>query len=450
MAVVAPFRALRYNLDKIAGMEQVVTPPYDVINSKQQDDYYNTEPHNIIRLELNRKRDTDNSSENRYTRATAHLENWMQSGVLARDDQPAFYISETYYTDADGNQRVRRGYFTLLRVEEFEKGVVLPHEKTFSEHKEDRLALIKQSRTNISPIFALFPDDENAVMSALETGMGDAPNYDFSDPMGLRQKLFAVTDPDACCQVQKLMADKVIFIADGHHRYETALNYRNYMRQQYPGAGPNAAFEYVMVYLCSMSDPGLTVFACHRAVPQLGGFAARDFLHLARDHFNITELDASGRLSGKSAEFVEALERAGKSAPSIGMASGDSDKLYILSLKDGAMDGETSPDIEGPLGDLDVVVLTRMILEKLLGMDNQARDMAHLISYNSDTNDVLNQIQAGGYRVAFLLNPTKVEQVKAVAEAGLIMPRKSTFFYPKVLTGLTMNYIVPEEEITAC
>ncbi len=450
MAVVAPFRALRYNLDKIAGMDKVVTPPYDVINAKQQDGFYNSEPHNIIRLELNRKRDTDNSTDNRYTRATAHLQNWMESGVLARDDQPAFYVSETYYKDSDGTPKVRRGYFTLLRVEEFEKGVVLPHEKTFSEHKEDRLALIKQCRTNISPIFALFPDDGNEVMAALETGMSSEPDYDFNDPMGLRQKLYAVTDASACCQVAKLMADKVVFIADGHHRYETALNYRNHMRQQYPDAGPNAAFEYVMVYLCSMSDPGLTVFACHRAVPQLGGFAARDFLHLASDYFNITEFAAPGQLGEKSAEFVEALEKAGQQAPSIGLAAQDSDKLYILSLKDGAMDDESGPDVQGPLGDLDVAVLTRMILEKLLGMDNNARDMAHLISYNSDLGDVLSQIQSGDYRVAFLLNPTKVEQVKAVAEAGLIMPRKSTFFYPKVLTGLTMNHIVPEEQIDVC
>lgn len=449
MAVVAPFRALRYNLDKIAGMEQVVTPPYDVINASQQDGFYNADPHNIIRLELNRKRDSDSAADNRYTRAAEHLQRWMQSGVLKRDEKPAFYVSRTTYQDPDGNERVRTGFFTLLRLEDFDAGVVLPHERTFTEHKEDRLALIKKTRANISPIFALYPDDQNAVMGALQNAQAPAPDYDFIDPMGLRQQLHAVSDPAACASVRKLMADKVIFIADGHHRYETALNYRNHMRGQCPEAGLPASFNYVMVYLCSMSDPGLTVFACHRAVPRLDGFSAVDFMRHARQDFDEQVIEAPGGLAANAPVLVEALAQAGRQRPSIGMACHDSDKLHILSLKPGAMDAEEGPDVFGPLRQLDVAVLTRMILEKILGLDNNARDMAHLISYNSDTRDTLAQVQSGQARVAFLLNPTKVEQVKAVAEAGLIMPRKSTYFYPKALTGLTLNLVLPDEDIAA-
>jgi uncharacterized protein (DUF1015 family) len=268
--------------------------------------------------------------------------------------------------------------------------------------------------------------------------------------MGLPQKLYRVTDPRACQRVEELMSDKVIFIADGHHRYETALNYRNYMRQLHPEAGPEASFNYTLTYLCSMSDPGLTIFACHRMVPRLDGFGAQDFLALAKPYFEVREMPLNGDLEAAKAEITAALAELDEKRNSMGMVSHDSDKAYLLTLKPGVMDNAISPDMEGPLSRLDVVILTHLVLEKILGLDNTARDQEHTIRYVADMIQVLDEVKSGRAHLAFLLNPTKVEQVQDVAKAGLIMPRKATYFYPKVLTGLVINPLNPGEKAGGC
>ncbi|RJX35613.1 MAG: DUF1015 domain-containing protein [Desulfarculus sp.] len=450
MADVAPFRALRYDQSKISSLTSVVTPPYDVINAQQQAEYYASAPYNIIRVELNKKRQSDSAKENRYTRSAQHFANWRAQGVLRRDREPAFYLSETTYTDAEGHQRVRRGFFTLLKVEDVSERKVLPHEKTFTVHKEDRFQLTKAVQANISPIFALYPDDDNQVMAALDAAREAEPIEDFVDPLGLPQKLYRISDGQACRRVQELMADKIIFIADGHHRYETAINYRNYMRSQMPQAGPQASFNYTMTYLCSMNDPGLTIFACHRLLPHLEGFAAEDFLPLARPYFDVQEISIHGRPDEVRRRITQALAEADARGNSLGLVSHESDTGYLLTLKPGVAESLGGPDMEGPLAKLDVVVLTSLVLEKLLGLDNAARDQEHTIQYLADMHDVLDKVRYGKARLAFLLNPTKVEQVQAIATAGLVMPRKATYFYPKVLTGLVINPLDPAEKVAGC
>lgn len=450
MPVVAPFRAVRYNPQKVADLADVVTPPYDVISHEQQESFYAADPHNIIRMELNRKRDSDTAQDNRYTRAAEHFQAWREEKVFIREESPSFYISETTYIDADGNQQVRRGFFTALRVADLSERKVLPHEKTFTAHKEDRFQLTKAVQANVSPIFALYPDDLNEVMTALDQGKEPVPLNDFVDPMGLPQRLYRVSDPATCRRVQELMEDKVLFIADGHHRYETALNYRNYMRELHPEAGPEALFNYTLTYLCSMSDPGLTIFACHRLVPRLDGFGAEDFLALAKPFFEVQEVPINGDAETAKAKLTEALARADTQSNTLGLVSHDTDKAYLLTLKPGVMEANGNPDLAGPLADLDVVVLTHLVLDKILGFDNNARDQDHTIRYLADMTHVLQEVKSGRSRLAFLLNPTKVEQVQAVAEAGLIMPRKATYFYPKVLTGLVINLLSPDEQAQAC
>ncbi|MFZ5585379.1 MAG: DUF1015 domain-containing protein [Thermodesulfobacteriota bacterium] len=450
MAVVMPFRALRYDPALVPDLRRVVTPPYDVISPREQDDFYRAHPHNVIRVELNRASDRETPQDNCYTRAAAHLREWVAEGVLRRDERPAFYISETTYADSDGSPRTRRGFFTALRVEDFSAGVVLPHEKTFTGHKEDRLKLTMATGANVSPIFALYPDDANAVWSLLDAAKEPAPLADFTDPFGLPQKLHAVRDPEACRAVRELMADKVIFIADGHHRYETALNYRNHMRGRFPGRGADAAFNHVLTYLCSMSDPGLTVFPCHRVLPRRDGFDVRDFLPAAAPYFTWTEIPAGGDLAEAKARLQAVLAEAGNERPSFGLVAQDAPSFYVLSLREGVRRGEVMDVAEPELKDLDVVVLTDIVLDKILGLDNQARDQLHTIKYVSRLGEVVDEVRSGQARLAFLLNPTRVEQVQAVAEAGLIMPRKSTYFYPKVLTGLVINPLDPDEDLTGC
>ncbi len=450
MAVVAPFRALRYNPAKISSMTNVVTGPYDVINAQQQEAFYQADPFNVIRLELNKTTEADDASNNIYTRAAANLRQWMAEQVLLRDGQPAFYASETTYQDAGGQTRTRKGYLTLLRVEDYSTGVILPHELTFTGHREDRLKLTKAAGANMSPIFALYPDEENQVYGLMEQARAAQPLADFDDHAGLRQRLYAVDDPHACQEIQRLMLDKVIFIADGHHRYETALNYRNHMRELHPGRGPAASFNYLLTYLCSMSDPGLTVFPCHRMLPHLDGFDARDFLALAKQWFNVQEIPIAGDAARARAQLSEALFKAGLKRPSFGLASHDSDSFYVLSLKVGVRRTGPMQSTEPALKDLDVVVLSEVILNHILGLDNNACDQLHTIKYMSIMNEALDEVASGQARAVFLLNPTKVSQVEAVANQRLVMPRKSTFFYPKVLTGLTINLIDPNEDAPTC
>ena len=440
MAEVAPFRALRYELGDRGDLGRVVTPPYDVINAEQQERFYSSSPHNVIRLELNRVRPEDDRQNNRYTRAAAHLRTWLDQGVLRPEPRPAMYLSRTTYRDHQGHTRTRTGFFTLLRVEDFARGVVLPHEKTFTDHKEDRFQLTKATHANISPIFALYPDDENQVVRALEEIPPAAPPLEFTDPLGLDQSLAVIDDPQVHQRVQQLMADKRIYIADGHHRYETALNYRDYMRKKHPQAGPRAPWEYVLVYLCSMSDPGLAVFPCHRLVPQLGGFAARDFLLHAEPYFEHQALPLGPAGSEDLEALTAALARAGERGSSLGLVSAESDSFHLLTLKPQVME-QTFPEMPEPLRELDVVVLTNLVLERILGFDDSYRDRVHTIEYLSDLKEVIGRVRGGDARLAFVLNPTRLEQVKAVAREGLIMPRKATYFYPKVLTGLVIYHM---------
>lgn len=450
MAEVAPFRAVRYNRERVSSLSKVVIPPYDVIKPEEQEAFYQAEPHNFIRLELNKVQETDNAQDNIYTRAARHFQDWLAEGALMRDERPAFYINETTYLDADGQTKTRKGFLTLLKVEDFASGVVLPHEKTFTGHKEDRLKLTKAAGANLSPIFALYPDEDNQVQRLLEGARRPEPLADFTDQAGPVQRLYAVDDPAACAAVQRLMLDKVIFIADGHHRYETAINYRNHMRQLHPGRGDNAAFNYVMVYLCSMSDPGLTVFPCHRILPVLSGFTARDFLALAKNWFNFQEIPFGGDPAGARAKLAQALAAAGTKRPSFGLASRESQSYHVLSLKVGMRRTGPLQNVEPALRDLDVVVLSDLVLEHILGLDNMATDQVHTIKYISSMHEALDEVAAGKAQAAFMMNPTRVSQVEAVAKQGLIMPRKSTYFYPKVLAGLTVNLIVPEEDAPAC
>ena len=450
MAVIAPFKALRYDQSKIPSLNQVVTPPYDVISEAQQEAFYQSDPHNIIRIELNKPAEIETVEDNIYTRAGAHLRDWMAQGILARDQKPALYLSETTYIDSDGQTKVRKGFFTALKVEDYSTGMVLPHEKTFTGHKEDRLKLTKATGANVSPIFALYPDEENQVHQLLERARRPEPLADFVDPAGLPQRLYAVDDEQACREAQRLMSDKKIFIADGHHRYETGLNYRNYMRQLHPGRGDSATFNYVLTYLCSMSDPGLTVFPCHRLVPYRHGFDAKDFLVLAKHFFNVEEIPFGDDQQKARQRLAASLAKAGEKRPSIGMVSMDSQSFYVLSLKVGVRRTGPMQATEPALKDLDVVVLNDVVLDHILGLDNNATDQLHTIKYISNLGEVVDEVQSGRAHLAFLMNPTKVSQVEAVAQQGLVMPRKSTYFYPKVLTGLVLHLIVPQEDAATC
>jgi uncharacterized protein (DUF1015 family) len=430
VAEIAPFRALRYNLELVGRIEDVVTPPYDVINPRQQDLYYAASPYNIIRLELNKRLPTDNGNDNPARRAGELLRRWRAEGVLKRDPRPSLYYCETEY-DAEGERRCRQGFIGVVRAEEF-GGAVRRHELTFSGVKVGRLHLIRECQANLSPVFGLYDDPSRRAVTALAACAKGSPELDFTDDGGSRHRFWRVDDPAALREATEVLRESVIVVADGHHRYETAVAFAQEMRSRFPEAPPEAPFNYVMMYLCDSGAPGLTVLPAHRVLAPPAGFSLDDFERRAADYFDLVRFPQEGQ-----GEFLAALKANGASAKSsIGLYAGPGEDYRLLRLKEGVMAGPVGEDLPQPLRRLDVIVFGRLVLERLLGLPGDENE--GLIQYIPDTAQALEAAGSTG-RLAFLLNATPVWQVQEVARHSLTMPRKSTYFHPKAVSGLTIH-----------
>lgn len=440
MAQVLPFKGIRYNPQHIGDLSKVVTPPYDVISSREQQAFYDRHPNNIIRLDLNPATVDDSAENTPHTRAAANFEAWQNDGALMRDEKPAVYLTSVTFPLND-IPVTRYGMIVAVRLEPFDKGIVLPHEKTFSKVKSERLELMKFCHANFSPIFSLYSDEGGIQETVRAAAKDQTPELDVIDDMGLRHKMWMVNDADVLQRVTAAFDGKQIFIADGHHRYETALNYRNWVAGQDPNFSDDHPANFVMMYLSSMEDPGLVVLPAHRMlldvpVERLSGLAEK-----ARAYFDVEVMPAAVPPTSeeKDAFFERLASRADANA--IGVYIGTDTSFLIFTLKAGAMEARFGDEISDVLGSLDVTVLTRLIFMDLLGFDQERLDNEKLIGYSSNGHDAIAAIVAGKYEVAFLLNSTKTEQVRAIAEQGLIMPRKTTYFFPKVITGQVMNVL---------
>jgi len=426
---------LRYSLARVGRIEDVVTPPYDVISPAEQERYYAASPYNIVRLELNKAQAGDNDHDNPARRAAAELSRWRAEGVLARDPEPSFYLCETDYA-AQGQRYCRRGFIGVVRAEEF-GGMVRRHEMTFSRVKADRLRLIQECRANLSPVFGLYDDAADAAIQALAAHATGAPEASFDDQGGCTHRLWRVSNPAALRTATEVLGRSVIVVADGHHRYETAVLYGQQMRARYPEAPPRAPFNYVMMYLCNSLAPGLTVLPAHRLVAAPAGFSLPEFERSAAAFFEVERL---GQAGGREAFLAALTARGAAGRSAIGLYAGAGEPYRLLTLKDGVMDrlmdGPAGDSLAGPLRRLDVVVFGRIVLQRLLGLPGDEDEK--LIQYVSDSNQALETASATG-RLAFLLNPTKVSQVQEVAAQSLTMPRKSTYFCPKVMSGLAIH-----------
>ncbi len=441
MATVLPFKGVLYNPERIADAADVTTPPYDVISPDEQAAYYDRHPNNVVRLILNRETDTDTPGNTPHTRSAAFFQQWISDDILRRDDQEALYLKAITYTHA-GESITRYGLIARVGVEPFEKRIVLPHEKTFSKVKSERLELLKATRCNYCPIFSLYPDD-GGILTTLEGAVDkSAPIVDFIDDQAHRHRLWRITDPAIQRQVTEAMQPKRLFIADGHHRYETSLNYRNYLKETDPTFDDRHPANYVMMYLCSMSDPGLIILPAHRLLKAVSAADMEKALESARAYFDIAQYSfTADNRQGVEQSFLTALE-AGADRQAIGIYAHRAPVFYLLSLKAGVMDDLFGDELDTALRFLDVSVLTRLVFMKVLGFDQQRLDNEALIGYASTADKALDAIDSGKYKVAFILNPTRIAQVQDVAQKGLIMPRKSTYFYPKVKSGLVMNALM--------
>jgi uncharacterized protein (DUF1015 family) len=416
MADVRPLRALRYDPARAGDLTKVVAPPYDVIDPEQRAALAAGSPHNVVEIDL------PQDPEDPYAAAATTFAQWRDEEVLVRDDEPAFWALVQDYTGPDGRRYTRHGFFARIRVEEYGPGRIRPHERTHPGPKEDRLRLTRATKANLSPIFALHDDPENAAWRALEPHTDGEPFADITDPDGTRHRLWRVADPAAVEAVGAALEPSELLIADGHHRYETARVYA----EEIGGEGPH---RYVMACLVALQDPGLTVFPTHRLLTGLDE-AKRDALREAvtRDwDVEPVDLDTIEPAPGDSA------------AVELGYLDTGHRRPLRLTLKDQATADAALPDRSDAYRHLDTAVLEALILTGALGMSED--DISHLngLDYSRTTEEARERVLSGDVQAAFFMGPTPVSRIRDVAAAGEVMPPKSTFFYPKILTGLLFH-----------
>jgi len=429
MAKIFPFRALRYDSSKVS-VGDVVTQPYDKISPAAQDRYYKASPYNLVRIILGKPEPGDGDQQNVYSRASAFLNAWRQEHVLARDAELSIYLyTQTFNIPGDpsGAQAERRGLIAAGQLEPYDAKVVFRHEQTLSKPKADRLNLLRATKAHFGQIFMLYSDPAGEVDSLLATNR--PPDVEVTDEYGVIHRLWKVSDAAAIARVQQTMANKNLIIADGHHRYETALNYRNEMRQQL-GQSENAPYERVMMTLVNMDSKGLVVLPTHRVVFGLDAFDESKLTADLQKYFDVEQLDRTGDLPAALSQMHEA----GKHKTALLAVTATA--RYLLRAKD----SQQSPSLDGQSAQqrtLDVVQLHKLILEETLGMSEEdIRDQKHL-KYVREAREGVDEVGRGA-NVAFLMNPVRMGQVRDIAFSGEVLPQKSTDFYPKLLSGLTI------------
>lgn len=457
MAFIAPFRGLRYNLNKINRMEDVVTPPYDVIDEKGQNELLTKNPHNMIHLDLTKNFTKETITEERYSGAKNLFERWQDEDILTRDEKPSFYIYNINYTHPSGRRLNRKGMVALVRLAEFSEGIVKPHEKTFRDVTTDRLRLLDTCKAQFSQIFSFYSDPKNEIMQILEGACSQEPLCEANDAHGNTHTLWQVYDENAIAQAQKLFQEKSVYIADGHHRYTTALQMRELVQERNGKVPETSPYNHTMMYLCCMEDPGLSVLPTHRLLHWQGAVSLDALQEKLAGSFHVQEVKDASRevLVG---EALSRMEDGRSNAIMIGLYHPGEDRCLLLALKNGVMDtvfgaGGGEADLPQPLRELDVVVLSDLILDHLFKSCRNHCEHHQFIEYFSDPAEALD---VGVKKAAssddttpllFLLNPTLVAQVERIADAGLVMPHKSTYFYPKILTGMVINKLVPGEVV---
>ena len=453
MAYLAPFRALRYNPTR-TDLSQVVTQPYDKITPEMQERYYVASPFNLVRVILGKRIPSDHSGDNPYTRAAHFLEDWRSQGILRRDDEPSIYSYIQHFTaPGESTQRARKGFIALGKVEDYSARVVFRHEQTLAKPKADRLELLRATRAHFGQLFMLYSDPPGEVDRLLDTP--SSPDIDVCDEYGVRHVVRKVSDPGLIEQVRVKMREKQLLIADGHHRYETALNYRDECRalastrdatgpQQPSRSDPQRQasteippYELVMMTFINMDSPGLAILPTHRVVYGLAGFSPQSLHDRARQYFSVEEVDPAIT----PARAVGILREAGHSGTALLAVTADRAFLFDTAKTIGSsFFGNLSLRQQW----LDVVQLHKCLLEGVLGISEEAIREQQNIRYIRDSGEAMVHVREGKADVAFLMNPVKMRDVRDIAFAGEVLPQKSTDFYPKLLSGLTIYPLDPK------
>ncbi|MDY6917887.1 MAG: DUF1015 domain-containing protein [Chloroflexota bacterium] len=430
MADVVPFQGIRYDSERFSDLSDLICPPYDVISPQEQLSYHDRSPHNVIRVEFGLERPDDSPHDNRYTRAATTLQSWLRQGILIQEDRPALYLVEHRFAYQD-SQKSRFSMVARVRLEDFGSGWVRPHEVTIGRAGEDRLRLMRACNANTSPIMALYRHRGEGVLPLFREARGRAV-YQAVDRDGVGLSVSVVTDEGAIARVRDFFADKTFYIADGHHRYETALAFRREKRIGW-SCKPEPV-DYVMMTLTDADDPSLVMAPTHRVLRGLDDRRLPLLKHELDAYFDHEILPPSPDADATLEDWLATLEQRGERQTSFGLYGLDGRSLRLLTLRQ-----KPAPlDEPGSLSSLDVYVLHRSIFHQLLGITT--REMAEVcLDYTRDARGALAQVDSGECQLAFLLNPTLVSTMLAVADEGNRMPQKSTYFYPKTPTGLVMN-----------
>jgi uncharacterized protein (DUF1015 family) len=428
MADILPFRALRYDPQYVS---QAVTQPYDKISPAMQGRYYTSSPYNLVRIILGRRDPGDNTEHNVYTRAASYFGDWRRRGVLQQDSAPSVYAySQGFIAPGTNTKSERLGFIALGRLEDYSARVVYRHEQTLAKPKADRLDLLRHTRAHFGQLFLLY-EDSGEVDAMVSGGTHSTPTIEVTDEYGVVNRVWQVSDAALIDAVRTKMRDKKLIIADGHHRYETALNYRNECRAA--GSANNskdAPHEFVMMTFVNMNSPGLLVLPTHRVVRGLASFSAADFETSSRNFFEVEEIDSA--LDAPHAAAI--LREKGSGGPTLLAVTAN--RAFLLHKPKN--DGQPLAGLSERQQALDVIQLHKRLLEGVLKLSEESIRNQQNISYVRDAAEAMAQVRNGSANIAFLMKPCPIHQVRDIAFAGEVMPQKSTDFYPKLLSGLTI------------
>jgi uncharacterized protein (DUF1015 family) len=431
LADIRPFHGVHYNTARVKDLARVICPPYDIISPQAQQELYQRSDYNFIRIEFGRELPQDKDTDNRYTRAASALKNWLEQGVLQIDDRPSFYIDEHHFT-YQGKVYRRRGLNCLVKLEEWNKMVVRPHEGTLSRPKSDRLNLLWALQADTSPVMALYEDRQRQVAPLLDKSTRGKPSLNIKGGAGESHQVWTVTDAVTNEKIHDYLAGQPLYIADGHHRYESALNYQRERRSSLPVTAAEEPFDFVLMSLADMADPGLIILPAHRLVRGMSPSAIAGLKAGLKACFHVTEV---------TPDTTDVLSQINKLLPKdngelkilvYGLKKG---KFILLTLRDYDIIRPMIPYFHSELYQkLDVSIVDHVILEELLGLTHEMTGA--FVDYANDAREAIRRVMEQEYQLAFIVNPVRPDVIKAIADAGDRMPRKSTYFYPKVPAGL--------------
>ncbi len=424
MPCIEPFRALCYAPDLRPALDHLIAPPYDVIPEDRRALFASSHPNNIVHLDLPR----DDGDGDIYRAAGRRLDAWIRDRILTRDERPAIYFCQQQFRTPTGEEASRRGFFALLRLESFDDGIVLPHERTLDGPRIDRERLLAATRSHLSAVFLLHPDRDGGVSRIVGEALDAEAFAEARDAEGTLSRVVRVEDGERIGALQALLRDQWALIADGHHRYEAALNYREARRRQ----GARDA-EFLLAFFCSLADPGLRIFPIHRRVHSVEGLDPVGFRNALQDLFELRRVESADQLRSV---VSDGRNRAGV----FGMLFRGEPGGWVATWKEGAgLDRGRMKTVPSALQRLDVILLHRLVLEALLGITPEAQARGVHLEYLKDDREVDRCMSDGSSQIGFILNPTRMEQVVEVTRQGLRLPQKTTYFHPKVQTGLVIN-----------